>query len=96
MQPLTVKSKSVYSVSIPSDTYKVFQINGICCLPIGQVIVADYHNKKVKLLDQHYNVSSHCDVSGHAWDICQITSSMVTVTGAGVQFLSVSNENLVS
>ncbi|XP_052232901.1 uncharacterized protein LOC127845790 isoform X2 [Dreissena polymorpha] len=94
-QVLTVK-RLEYTVSIPNDTSKPYCI-GICSLPSGHVIVADYHNQKVKLLDQHYNVSSHCDVSGNPYDICNITSSEVAVTvGKNVQFISVSNGQLVS
>ncbi|XP_052235319.1 uncharacterized protein LOC127847445 [Dreissena polymorpha] len=66
-------------------------------MPSDQVIVTDYHNKKVKLLNQQYNVSSYCDVSGMPWDICQITSSEVAVTlNKDVQFISINNGNLVS
>ncbi|XP_052269466.1 uncharacterized protein LOC127870925 isoform X2 [Dreissena polymorpha] len=95
-QVLTVMRTSEYTVSIPSDTSQHF-ISGICSMPSGQVIVADFHNKKVKLLDKHYNVSSHCDVSGSPWDICQITSSEVAVTfNKDVQFISINNGNPVS
>ncbi|XP_052269475.1 uncharacterized protein LOC127870929 isoform X2 [Dreissena polymorpha] len=95
-QVLTVMRTSEYTVSIPSDT-RDYIISGICSMPCGQVIVADYFNKKVKLLDKHYNVSSHCDVSGYPWEICQITSSEVAVTfNKDVQFISINNGNLVS
>ncbi|XP_052275438.1 uncharacterized protein LOC127874838 [Dreissena polymorpha] len=95
---MNVKRKSEYNVKIPSDRNQTFHLEGICSLPSGQVIVADHSNKKVKLLDKSYNVSGHCDVSGHPSDICQITSSEVAVTlyGEGVQFISVSNGQLVN
>ncbi|KAH3782183.1 hypothetical protein DPMN_160095 [Dreissena polymorpha] len=96
-QILTVKSKSEYSVRMSSDTKQTYQINGICCLPSDQVIVIDHFNYKVKLLDQHYNVASHCDVTGNPISICQITSSEVAVNvGSDVQFISVSNGQLVN
>ncbi|XP_052285879.1 uncharacterized protein LOC127881779 [Dreissena polymorpha] len=97
-QQLTVKRKSEYIVKMSSDTSQTFSIYGICSTPSDQVIVADYQNKKVKLLDQHYNVSSHCDMSSGPLGICQISSSEVAVTLAGneVQFISVSNGQLVS
>ncbi|XP_052220176.1 uncharacterized protein LOC127837298 [Dreissena polymorpha] len=70
----------------------------MCSLPSGQVIVADFNNSRVKLLDKHYNVCCHCDVPGAPEDICLITSSEVAVTldAAGVQFMSVSNRQLVN
>ncbi|KAH3819421.1 uncharacterized protein LOC127881791 [Dreissena polymorpha] len=66
--------------------------------PCGHVIVVDFYNKKVKLLNKSYNVSSHIDVSGVPCDICQITSSEVAVplSDEGVQFISVSNGQLVN
>ncbi|XP_052220241.1 tripartite motif-containing protein 45-like isoform X2 [Dreissena polymorpha] len=96
-QILTVKSKSEYLMRISSDTQQTCSITGICCLPSGQVIVTDYNNQNVKLLDQHYTVSSHCDVSGYPWNICQITASEVAVTvDKNVQFISVINGQLVN
>ncbi|KAH3835114.1 hypothetical protein DPMN_108457 [Dreissena polymorpha] len=45
-QQLTVKRKTKYIDSIPSDTYQIVQISSICSLAYGQVIVADNDNKK--------------------------------------------------
>ncbi|XP_052252512.1 uncharacterized protein LOC127859294 [Dreissena polymorpha] len=96
-QVLTLKRKSEYNVEISNDTSPNF-IHGICSLPSGHIIIVDKYNKKLKLLDQHYNVSSHCAVADSPWDICQITSSEVAVTldGAGVQFMSVNVGQLVN
>ncbi|XP_052262107.1 uncharacterized protein LOC127865987 isoform X2 [Dreissena polymorpha] len=96
-QVLTMKRKWEYNVNISSDTRQTYPVTGICSLPSGDVIVVDSYNKKVKMFDQHYNVSSHCDVSGSPEDICQITSSEVAVTlhDAGLQFMSVRNGQLV-
>ncbi|XP_052283904.1 uncharacterized protein LOC127880627 [Dreissena polymorpha] len=97
-QVLTVKRKCEYNVKILSDTRANCVIRGICSLPSGHIIVADSSNKKVKLLDKHYNVSSHCDMPSSPVAICQITASEVAVTldEAGVQFMSVSNGQLVN
>ncbi|KAH3835581.1 hypothetical protein DPMN_108935 [Dreissena polymorpha] len=73
-----VQRKSVHNVRIPSDSYSCY-ITGICALPDGQVLVADYNNKRVKLLNQQYQVVSHWDVTAKPWDICQITPSEVAV-----------------
>ncbi|KAH3869567.1 uncharacterized protein LOC127868057 [Dreissena polymorpha] len=97
-QVINVKRKSEYNVRMSSDKGQIYNIPGICTLPNGQVILLD---RKVKLLDQHYNVSSHCDVSRHQIDICQVTSSEVAVTvnsapiSGVVQFISVINGQLV-
>ncbi|KAH3794715.1 hypothetical protein DPMN_148253 [Dreissena polymorpha] len=116
---LTLKTKSEnivrsdtrqYRMRISSDT-SFCRISGISSLPSGHVVVADQYNGKLKLLDKHYNVSSHCNLSAAPIDICQITSSEVAVivkicesyeTSAidpgnyGVQFISVSNGQLVN
>ncbi|KAH3710582.1 uncharacterized protein LOC127858404 [Dreissena polymorpha] len=96
-QEMTVTKKCQYNVNISKDTSQSCLIRGICSLPSGAVVIADY-NKRVKLLDKHCNVSSHCDVSGSPLDICQITSSEVAVTlgHGGVQFVSVTNGQLVN
>ncbi|KAH3749512.1 hypothetical protein DPMN_184010 [Dreissena polymorpha] len=96
-QVLTVKRKSEYNVKIPSDTSWTCNIKGICSLPSGHFILADQYNMKVKLLDQHYNVSGHCGVDGPPCDVYQITSSevAVTLTDNSVQFISISNGQLV-
>ncbi|XP_052219825.1 uncharacterized protein LOC127837057 isoform X2 [Dreissena polymorpha] len=96
-QVMTVKRISEYSVRMSSDTWQSFRISGICCLPFGWVIITDVVNNKAKLLDKHYNVSSHCDLPNCPWDICQIKSSEVAVTGnRDVQFISVSKGQLVN
>ncbi|KAH3866957.1 hypothetical protein DPMN_030081 [Dreissena polymorpha] len=99
-QVMTVKRKYEYYVSISSDRSqrKPCSIVGICNLPYGQVIVLDYTNYRLKLLDEQFNVTSCCDVLGNPTDICQVTSNEVTVTsGYGVvMFMSVINWQLVN
>ncbi|KAH3879183.1 hypothetical protein DPMN_003085 [Dreissena polymorpha] len=53
--------KSVHNVKMPSDS-ETCCITAVCALPNGQVLVADYFNKRVKLLNQQYHVVSHLDV----------------------------------
>ncbi|XP_052274118.1 uncharacterized protein LOC127874043 [Dreissena polymorpha] len=99
-----VQRKSVHNVRIPSDSYSC-DITGICALPDGQILVADNYNKRVKLLDQQYQVVSHwvvvVDASPQA--ICLITPSEVAVAVNDhdsniqeVQFITVNQGKLVS
>ncbi|KAH3895981.1 hypothetical protein DPMN_020150 [Dreissena polymorpha] len=96
---LTVNGKSVYNVKMPSDSYTC-RIDAICALPNGQVLVSDMNNNKVKLLNQQYQVVSHCDVSHldvcrEPGDMCLITPTEVAVTVHGeVQFITVSQSQL--
>ncbi|KAH3750135.1 hypothetical protein DPMN_184652 [Dreissena polymorpha] len=95
-----VKKKSEYNVKIARDTRQHCYISGICILPSGETIVADYTNKRVKMLDKHYNVSSDLEVESNPQDICQLSPCRVAVTFKRltfntVQFIKVSNGKLV-
>ncbi|XP_052257860.1 uncharacterized protein LOC127862666 isoform X4 [Dreissena polymorpha] len=54
----TVNGKSVHNVKMPSDSFTC-EITAVCALPNGQVLVADYDNNKIKLLNQQYRVVRH-------------------------------------
>ncbi|KAH3708314.1 E3 ubiquitin-protein ligase TRIM33-like [Dreissena polymorpha] len=58
---ITVQGKSEQNVRISSDS-EVCRVRAICVLPEGQVLIADNGNKTIKLLDQQYQVVSHCSV----------------------------------
>ncbi|XP_052260684.1 uncharacterized protein LOC127864829 [Dreissena polymorpha] len=91
----TVKGKSEHNVFIPSDSYTC-SIKAICVLPDGKVLVADSNNQKVKLLNQQYQVVSHCGVTAGPWDMCVITPSVVAVSvDHGIQFITVNKTQLV-
>ncbi|KAH3803939.1 hypothetical protein DPMN_132211 [Dreissena polymorpha] len=98
---LTVNGKSEYYVRIPSDSDTCW-ISGACVLPDRQVMVADgSNNNKVKLLDQQYQMVSHCDVAAHIEDMCLITPSEVAVAVDDddtheVQFITVTQRQLVT
>ncbi|KAH3790351.1 hypothetical protein DPMN_168549 [Dreissena polymorpha] len=96
----TVQGKSEHSVRIQSDTATCY-ITVICVLPNKQVLVADYYNKKVKLLNQQYHVLSHWVVTSYIYDMCQITPREVAVALHGnnsniheVQFITVNQSQL--
>ncbi|KAH3749859.1 hypothetical protein DPMN_184374 [Dreissena polymorpha] len=86
-------------MKISSDS-KQCNITAICCFPDGQILVADLSNKNVKLLDQQYQVVSHCSVTTRPLDVCPITPSEVAVVGDDkiiheVQFITVKNRQLL-
>ncbi|XP_052236961.1 uncharacterized protein LOC127848500 isoform X7 [Dreissena polymorpha] len=91
-----VKKMSEYNVKIASDKRQTCYISGICILPSGETIVADYNNKRVKMLDKHYNVSSDLYVDSNPKDICQISPCQVAVTFENtVRRINVSDGKLV-
>ncbi|KAH3895297.1 hypothetical protein DPMN_019458 [Dreissena polymorpha] len=94
-----VQGKSKHNVRIPSDSDSC-GISGICVLPDGQVLVADFNNKRVKLLSQQYQVVSHWNVRANPRGICLITPSEVAVAVNTrniheVQFITVNQGKLV-
>ncbi|KAH3829826.1 hypothetical protein DPMN_103055 [Dreissena polymorpha] len=98
---ITVKGKSEHNVKVSSDLEEC-SITAILVLPAKQIFVADNRNKKVKLLDQQYQVVSHCSVTGNPHALCDITPSEVAVTVNEddkniheVQFITVNNRQLV-
>ncbi|XP_052259880.1 uncharacterized protein LOC127864230 [Dreissena polymorpha] len=95
-----VQSNTKHNVSIPSDSRTCY-ITGIYVLTDGQVLVADWNNKRCKLLNQQYQVVSHCDVTVYVRDMCQITPSEVSVAldknasnTHNVQFITVTQSQL--
>ncbi|XP_052778823.1 uncharacterized protein LOC128216895 [Mya arenaria] len=67
-----------YNVNMSSDRYDC-DIEGICELPGGEVVITDGTNKKVKLLDQEYRVVDHCDVPEYPYDVCHIGGNEVAL-----------------
>ncbi|KAH3702827.1 uncharacterized protein LOC127860666 [Dreissena polymorpha] len=106
-QPLTVRGnpdqviridgKSEYDVRLRGDSSKESKccIRDICVLPSGQILIADSENQKIKLLNQQFQVVSHCNLSDQPRDMCQITPSEVGVTyGSNIHFIKVNNSQL--
>ncbi|KAH3879524.1 hypothetical protein DPMN_003427 [Dreissena polymorpha] len=87
---------SKYKVRIFRDS-DTCNITAVCALPDGQVLVADWQNDKVKLLNQQYQVVSHWGVNAKPWDMCLITPSEAAVAlgDHGVQFITVTQSKLV-
>ncbi|XP_052782261.1 uncharacterized protein LOC128218595 [Mya arenaria] len=61
-----------------SDKYNC-DIEGICGLSGGEIVITDPKNSKVKLLDQEYRVVDHCDVPKYPFDVCHIGGNEVAL-----------------
>ncbi|KAH3754149.1 hypothetical protein DPMN_188811 [Dreissena polymorpha] len=97
---LNVQGKSVHNVKISSDPFEC-RITAVCVLPDKQILVADNDNRKIKLLDQQYQVVSHWSANAFTVDMCQITPSEVAViVDEGniheVQLITVNNRQLMA
>ncbi|KAH3845280.1 hypothetical protein DPMN_087556 [Dreissena polymorpha] len=92
-----VEGNSEHNVRIPSD---LCYMTGICVLPDGQILIADYNKKKITLLDQLFKVVSHCGMTARPQDICLITPSKVAMAVNDlktheVQFITVTKSQLI-
>ncbi|XP_052781938.1 uncharacterized protein LOC128218326 [Mya arenaria] len=66
-----------YNVRMSSDKSSC-NIQGMCELPGGEIVILD-RNNKVKLLDQEYRVVDHCDVPKYQHDVCHMGGNEVAV-----------------
>ncbi|KAH3692304.1 hypothetical protein DPMN_194754 [Dreissena polymorpha] len=76
---LSVICKTEFSVHSNEDTY-LCSISGVCFLLDSQIVLTDYSNASLKLLNQKYEVISRTPLVTHAHDICHICSSEVAIT----------------
>ncbi|XP_052781494.1 uncharacterized protein LOC128218025 [Mya arenaria] len=67
-----------YNVKMSSDKDRC-DIYGMCELPGGEIVITDYNNMTVKLLDQEYRVVDHCDVPKYPLDVCHIGGNEVAL-----------------
>ncbi|KAH3720305.1 hypothetical protein DPMN_063201 [Dreissena polymorpha] len=95
-QIIKVKSSKKYSVKIEGYKYACW-ISGICETASGELLLTDWMNKKVKLLDQTYKVVAHYDLPRPPRSMCSIDSSLmaVTVQNTEVHFIRVTNGQLI-
>ncbi|KAH3792537.1 hypothetical protein DPMN_146033 [Dreissena polymorpha] len=76
---ISVQGKSQFNVKINKDTHNCL-INGICEMPNGNLVIADEHNRRVKLLHQAKNVIMHVKLPSQPWSMCNISPNEVAVT----------------
>ncbi|XP_052241278.1 uncharacterized protein LOC127851509 isoform X2 [Dreissena polymorpha] len=93
-------NKVLYNVRVPSDSRKC-DIRSICELPKREILILDYANSRVKLLNKQYKVVSHADLPESPYDMCSISPSEVAITitdgqKGTVKFLSVNNGQIVT
>ncbi|KAH3852001.1 hypothetical protein DPMN_094490 [Dreissena polymorpha] len=95
-QAIIVTGASPVSVRIPSDTSSLYSIR-MCGMFNGQILVIDYSNQRLKLLDLQLKVVSECDMSGNPNDMCLITPCQVAVAvnNKHIQFVSVNSGQLM-
>ncbi|XP_052780149.1 uncharacterized protein LOC128217217 [Mya arenaria] len=72
------KSSSEFEVKMDKDKKECY-IEGICELPSGEVVIADYSNDRVKLLNSQFEVIGHYDLPAPPQHLCHTKGSEVAV-----------------
>jgi hypothetical protein len=75
----SVESKTECGVHVARDTSMCW-ITGNCFINDVDIVIVDYTNKRVKLLEHSYKVVGHCDVAGDPWCVCKVSPYEVAVT----------------
>ncbi|XP_060552034.1 E3 ubiquitin-protein ligase TRIM71-like [Ruditapes philippinarum] len=90
-----IKSKREVYVRMDNDASQC-KIADICQLTDGQILVADYQNKKVKQLGVNYKISNTCDLDASPTGICCISKNEIAVKMANnkIQFISIGSSNM--
>ena len=83
---MSVTARNPVYVKVPSDT-EYAGITGSAFLPSGQLILCDYANKKLKLLDENLQMKESIDVPGQPWDVAPVNQHQVIVTFPYQQYL---------
>ncbi|XP_052766129.1 uncharacterized protein LOC128207319 [Mya arenaria] len=73
-----VQGLSHYKVRIKKDKNNC-SIKGVCGLANGEMVIADYNNLRVKLLNRQYAVIDHCDLPSTPQHLCHTTDNVIAV-----------------
>ena len=76
---MSVTARNQVNIREQSDSYYV-DITGAAFLPSGLLILCDYNNKKLKLLDKNLQMKESIDVPGRPWDVAPVNQHQVIVT----------------
>ncbi|KAH3843892.1 hypothetical protein DPMN_117426 [Dreissena polymorpha] len=77
-QLITVNSSKMTTVRMKKDSETCY-ISGICETATGELLVTDWNNSRIKILDKSLKVTDHCDLPGKPWSTCIIDSSLLAV-----------------
>ena len=83
---MSVTARKPVNVKVPSDARDA-DITGSAFLPSGQLILCDWDNNKLKLLDKNLQMKESIDVPGQPWDVAPVNQHQVIVTFPGQRYL---------
>ena len=76
---MSVTARNQVNIRVQSDSIKAV-ITGSAFLPSGQLILCDFVNNKLKLLDENLQMKESIDVPGQPWDVAPVNQHQVIVT----------------
>ncbi|KAH3811983.1 hypothetical protein DPMN_140402 [Dreissena polymorpha] len=68
-----------HTVEIQGDSFSC-SLSGICETAHGELLVTDFSNKKVTLLNKSYKVVNHYGLPNYPWSMCSSNSNQVAIT----------------
>ena len=83
---MSVTAGNKINVKSQSDAVYAF-ISGSAFLPSGELILCDWYNKKLKLLDKSLQMQDSIDVPEFPWDIAPVNQQQVIVTFPDEKYL---------
>ena len=76
---MSVTARNQVNVKVQSDARNAC-ITGSAFFQSGQLILCDWNNKKLKLLDENLQMKESIDVPGEPWDVAPVNQHQVIVT----------------
>ena len=76
---MSITAGNKINVKLQSDAYDAF-ISGSTFLSSGKLVLCDYDNNKLKLLDKSLQMKESIDVPGGPWDVAPVNQHQVIVT----------------
>ena len=76
---MSVTAHNQVNIKVQSDSNNAI-ISGSAFLPSGELILCDWNNKKLKLLDENLQMKESIDVPGAPWDVAAVNQHQVIVT----------------
>ena len=86
LNEISVPTRNQVNIKVQSDSNDAW-ISGSAFLPSGQLILCDWYNKKLKLLDENLQMKESIDVPGRPWDVAPVNQHQVIVTFPWQQYL---------
>ena len=83
---MSVTAGNKINVKLQSDAKDAF-ISGSTFLSSGELILCDYYNTKLKLLDKNMQMKESIDVPAQPWDVAPVNQQQVIVTFPFKQYL---------